>query len=259
MATTLDRPTLLPLLASSLDGTRDSLLVLADLLEETGSDEIADRARTQELRLQKQLRFVIQLAPKELLLRLGCDYLTHIVDRSADVYKPYLAARRQLKIIRDWDWDISSLSTLKLARYRLAEKISHPVVNLWPRPGKRIHSGFRHLIEAVDQMMAACQETISGSGREEHVANRARSLINKVATDARNQPEAERRSTESEVTWQLNQIRQISNSWGNSDVDLPESTAGLYLADWLFGVADVATELQWQAEQTGRVLLDSLS
>ena len=58
MATTLGRQTLLPLLASSLDGTSDSLLVLADLLEENGSDEVADRARTQELRLQKQLRFV---------------------------------------------------------------------------------------------------------------------------------------------------------------------------------------------------------
>ena len=57
---------------------------------------------------------------------------------------------RQRRADREWGWDISSLSTLKRARYGLAEKISGPVTHLWPRPGKRIHSGF--LIAAIHSL-----------------------------------------------------------------------------------------------------------
>ena len=259
MATTLDRQTLLPLLASSLDGTQDSLLVLADLLEEAGSDEIADRARTQELRLQKQLRFVIQLAPKELLLRLGCDYLTHIVDRSAEVYEPYLEARRQLKVIREWDWENSSLDTLTLASERLAGEIVTPIRSYWSGYETHILAAFFRLIEATDQKVAARKEALAGSGRDEHVTGRARSLINKAATAARNQPGDVRPRTQEELQSHRNAIRHVARLNAEISESALASASSLHLIDWQFGVADVATELQWQAEQTGRVLLDSLS
>lgn len=259
MTKPFENEALLPLLASSLDGTQDSLVVLADFLEETGREDLARRARAPKQRLQNRLRFVLELTPKEMLLPLGCDYLSHVVDRSAEVYAPYQEARRQLHNIRNWDWKNSPLASLTRARNRLAEEIVNPIRDYWPGYENRIHSAFFRLIEATDQMISAREEALADSARDEHVASRSRSLISRAATEARNQPQDVRPRTPEETQMHRNAIRHFASDSGDVSESELAAAAALHLIEWHFGVADVPAELQWQAEQTGRVLLDSLS
>jgi len=195
-----------------LNGEPDAHRIVADLLEEQGEAGLADWARGRKNNGRKRLEFAISLLPADAAVRLGCDFVEHVLDglrRSfravpqivnavtsiRDAFQtPFPAAPRESSALQ-WAEFLTSADQLNV--------YAETNVSPWTRQFAllfEMRAGLEELAQSVRHAVSAGEERAAGNERKAvHLEHQSRVAIRKLSRRMREaalpveQPEGRRR------------------------------------------------------------------